>query len=125
MCQKASGGLFLVFADFPGDTFRFTSGELRSHRSSEIATRGFCGDCGSPISFQYDGSSGPAIMVGTLDHPEDWPANWEHSGVESRVPWYEIHDDLPQTTTGKSEFLKAAHERRESPEGAIDDEPGA
>ena len=113
MCQKASGGLFLVFADFSGEAFRFTSGEPRYHRSSEIAIRGFCPECGTPIAFQYDGSSGPAIMVGTLDHPEDWPPNWQHSGVESKVPWYEICDDLPQTTTEESEFLKAAHERKE------------
>ena len=112
MCQKASGGIFLVFADFPGDAFRFTSGQLRYYRSSEIATRGFCRECGTPISFQYDGSSGPAIMVGTLDHPEDWPPTWEHSGIESKVPWFEISDDLPQTTTEESEFLKAARERK-------------
>jgi hypothetical protein len=112
MCQKASGGLFLVFADFPGEAFGFTSGELQYYRSSEIATRGFCRECGTPVAFQYDGSSGPAIMVGTLDHPEDWPPTWEHSGIESKVPWYEISDDLPQTTTEESDFLKAAHERK-------------
>jgi len=112
MCQRASGGLFLVFADFPGEAFRFTSGEPRYYRSSEIATRGFCPECGTPIAFQYDGDSDPAIMVGTLDHPEDWPPNWEHSGIESKVPWFEISDDLPQTTTEESEFLKAARERK-------------
>jgi hypothetical protein len=120
MCQKASGGLFLVFADFPGEAFRFTSGEPRYYRSSEIATRRFCPECGTPITFQYDGSSGPAIMVGTLDHPEDWPPTWEHSGIESKVPWYEISDDLPQTTTEESEFLNAARDRKESslPQGS-------
>ena len=112
MCQKAYGGVFAVFADFPGDAFRFTRGELRYYRSSEIATRGFCRECGSPISFQYDGSSGPAIMVGSLDHPEDWPPTWEHSGIESKVPWYEIGDDLPQTTTEESEFLQKAQARK-------------
>jgi len=35
MCQKAYGGLFAIFADFPGDAFRFTSGEPRYYRSSE------------------------------------------------------------------------------------------
>jgi len=112
MCQRAYGGLFAVFADFPGDAFRFTHGEPQHYRSSEIATRGFCPECGTPITFQYDGSSGPAIMVGTLDRPEDWPPTWEHSGVESKVPWFEISDDLPQTTTEESEFMKAAHERK-------------
>jgi hypothetical protein len=120
MCQQASGNLFIVWADFSDETFRFTHGEPRYYRSSEIATRGFCQRCGSPISFQYDGSSGPAIMVGTLDHPEDWPPTWEHSGIESKVPWYEISNDLPQTTTEESEFLQAAYDRKASPGGSTD-----
>ncbi len=115
MCQKASGGLFLVFADFEGDAFKFTRGEPRYYRSSEIATRGFCPECGTPIAFLYDGDTGPAVGVGTLDHPEDWPPTWEHSGIESKVPWYEICDDLPQTTTEESEFLKDARDRKASP----------
>lgn len=114
MCQQASGNLFIVFADFPGATFSYTRGEPTFFRSSEIATRGFCAKCGTPISFQYDGSEGPAIMVGSLDHPEDWPPNWEHSGIESKVPWFEIADDLPQTKTEESQFIKAARERKDN-----------
>ena len=112
MCQQACGNLFIVFADFPGSTFRYTCGEPTYYRSSDLATRGFCGRCGTPIVFRYDGEIDPAIMLGSLDHPEDWPPTWEHSGIESKVPWYEIHDDLPQTTTEQSEFLKAAWERK-------------
>ena len=66
------------------------------------------------IVFQYDGSEGPAIMIGTLDHPEDWPATWQHSGIESKVPWYTISDDLPQTRTEESEFLQEARRRNAS-----------
>ena len=112
MCQQSGGNLFIVFADFSDEYFRITRGEPRYYRSSEVATRGFCRKCGTPISFQYDGSAGPAIMVGTLDHPEDWPPTWEHSGVESKVPWFEISDDLPQTTTQESGFLAEARERK-------------
>jgi hypothetical protein len=38
-------------------------------------------------------------MVGTLDHPEEWPPNESHSGVESQIPWDIIHDDLPRWRT--------------------------
>jgi len=114
MCQQACGGIFYVFADFDGDAFKFTRGEPRYYRSSEIATRGFCPKCGTPITFRYDGDTGPAVGVGTLDHPEDWPPTWEHSGIESKVPWYEICDDLPQTATEESEFLKDARDRKAS-----------
>jgi hypothetical protein len=115
MCQKASGNLFIVFADFPGPTFSYTRGEPTYYRSSDIATRGFCRECGTPIVFRYDYSPDPAIMLGCLDHPEDWPPNWEHSGIESKVPWYRISDNLPQSTTEESEFLKEARERKAPP----------
>ena len=36
-----------------------------------------------------------AIYIATLDHPEDWPPTYRHSGMESRIPWDAIHDDLP------------------------------
>jgi len=114
MCQKATGGLYLVYADFDGDAFKFTRGEPRYYRSSEIATRGFCPECGTQIAFRYDGDTGPAIGVGTLDHPEDWPPTWEHSGIESKVPWHEICDDLPQTTTEESKFFQDARDRKAS-----------
>ena len=51
-------------------------------------------------------------MVGSLDHPEDWPPTWEHSGIESKVCWYTINDDLPQTTTDESQFLESAQKRK-------------
>ena len=82
--------------------------------AGELATRGFCPECGTPIAFKYDGDTGPAIAVGTLDHPEDWPPTWEHSGIESKVPWYEICDELPQTITEESEFLQDARDRKAS-----------
>ncbi|MEE8274940.1 MAG: GFA family protein [Alphaproteobacteria bacterium] len=40
-CQKAYGNVFTVGAAFPKDRFRFTRGEPRLYRSSEIAERGF------------------------------------------------------------------------------------
>ncbi|BCH29321.1 hypothetical protein MesoLjLc_12510 [Mesorhizobium sp. L-8-10] len=53
-------------------------------------------------------------LLGSLDHPEDWPltkdAAWgqtEHVFIESKVPWYEINDGLPQTQANPSELMVA------------------
>ena len=43
-------------------------------------------------------------MVGNLNHHDDCNPKWKQSRVESKVPWYEICDDLPQTTTEESQF---------------------
>jgi hypothetical protein len=48
MCQKASGAPFAAFADIdPGD-FAWTRGKPAAFRSSSIAERDFCRDCGTP-----------------------------------------------------------------------------
>ncbi|MCH8865753.1 MAG: GFA family protein [Proteobacteria bacterium] len=87
-CQKALGGLFGCFVIFTGpniwDTFTFIRGEPKFYRSSKWAERGFCRTCGTPLEMRD--SEGFAVMIGSLDHPEDFPPT-VHAGVESQVPW--------------------------------------
>jgi hypothetical protein len=103
MCQKNYGGLFQATVKFNGEAFRFTQGEPKYYRSSDTGRRGFCAECGSPLVFLYEGNPGVWVLVGSLDRPGDWPltkdASWGQSGhwyVESKVPWHEINDGLPQ-----------------------------
>jgi hypothetical protein len=78
----------------PVKAFRFTRGEPKFYRSSAWAERGFCADCGTPLVMR-DATETLAIHIGTLDHPEEWPPAQAHLGMESRIPWDSIHDDLP------------------------------
>ena len=39
-----------------------------------------------------------AVTLGSLDHPEDLRPEG-HFGVESKVPWFNVRDDLPHTRT--------------------------
>jgi hypothetical protein len=103
LCQKHYGGLFSASLQFSGSAFRFTKGEQKYYRATSVAKRGFCADCGSPVAFLYDDLPDVWIKIGSLDHPEDWPmtkdASWgrsSHIHVDTKVPWYEISDDLPQ-----------------------------
>ena len=103
LCQKNYGGLFQATLKFTGSGFRYTSGEPKYYRSSVFAKRGFCAECGSPIAFLYEGNPDLWVLIGSLDHPADWPlrkeAAWgqsNHWHIESKVPWYEISDGLPQ-----------------------------
>jgi hypothetical protein len=115
MCQKNYGGLFQATVKFAGPAFAFTKGEPKYYRSSAFARRGFCAVCGSPLVFVYDGNPDAWILFGSLDHPEDWPltrdAAWgqtEHVYIESKVPWYEITDGLPQNQANESMVAQAA-----------------
>ena len=111
MCQQAYGALYGLFATLQRGAFRYTQGQPTYYQSSAWAKRGFCANCGSPIDFWLKGNPDPGVMLGTLDHPEDWPPDYGHSGMESKVPWHVITDDLPQHRTDEDEDVKVAKAR--------------
>ncbi len=98
MCQRFTGSVVAVFASFPAKSFRFTKGEPKYFNSSPLADRGFCADCGSSLAYKpkiAEWSNLITIQLGSLDHPENIVPTW-HSGIESQMPWLNIHDDLPR-----------------------------
>ena len=95
MCQRWSGSAMVVAARFPREAVTFTQGQPNFYKSSEIAERGCCTNCGTSIVFRYVGLDRIHICVGTLDHPEDAPPK-QHLRIESKVPWLHIDDDLPR-----------------------------
>ena len=114
MCQKACGQPYRIIVGFMGEkkaALRFTTGEPKYYKSSAWLERAFCADCGSPLGARD--SEGHSVMVGTLDHPEEWPPNESHSGIESQIPWDIIHDDLPRRRTEDEPDTIAAKEAAE------------
>jgi hypothetical protein len=93
MCQKATGAPFSVMANFARETVAW-EGEPLQRRSSPFAVRGFCGSCGTPLSFQYDDSDHVSLAVGAFDDPSALRPV-EHGGIESRLPWVSIAPELP------------------------------
>lgn len=117
MCQKSYGGLYQAALKIPGEGFRYTRGEPKYYRSSSFARRGFCAECGSPIAFLYDGNPHVWVLIGSLDHPGDWPlrkdAAWgpaNHWYVDAKVSWYEINDGLPQRGEPPAAALAQQHD---------------
>jgi class 3 adenylate cyclase len=111
MCQKFSGAPILGGTTFRSAALRFTSGEPKYFRSSAIAERGFCGDCGTALV--YRGTLGRwtewvMIWTASLDEPEKFPPTY-HLGIESTMPWLNIHDDLPRTRCKDSPSLVQAY----------------
>lgn len=53
MCQKAFGNAFAPLAGVALSDFAWVRGEPGIYRSSEVVERGFCRDCGTPLSFRY------------------------------------------------------------------------
>lgn len=66
MCQKAFGGFYAPLAKAIG--LNWTRGTPKDFRSSNRVTRGFCGDCGTPLTYDY--GDGIEVAIGALDNPE-------------------------------------------------------
>ena len=65
MCQKATGGFFGPYVD--AEEIVWTKGPPKYFQSSEAVQRGFCGVCGTPLSFESKGQVG--VSIGALDDP--------------------------------------------------------
>ena len=65
MCQKAFGSFFAALVT--ARDLEWTRGAPRRFASSNLASRGFCADCGTPMTYEYDG--GLEVAVGALDDP--------------------------------------------------------
>ena len=70
MCQKASGAPFASFADIEKSDFSWTRGKPAAFKSSTIAERDFCRDCGTPLSFRRIDGPRIEIMTGAFDRPD-------------------------------------------------------
>lgn len=110
ICQKFSGSTMSAYTAFPASSVRFTSAEPKYFTSSPIARRGFCEVCGSSLVYRMTRPHEAAhlvIFTTSLDSPQNY-APAAHNGMESRVPWFDILDDLPRTRSAESRVLQEA-----------------
>jgi hypothetical protein len=98
MCQKASGGPFMAFGGVRTSDFVVTRGAIASFASSNIAERGFCAECGTPLTYQGLGSDRISVTLGSLDDPNGAKPTAQ-LGVESRVRWLENSLAAPEIRT--------------------------
>jgi hypothetical protein len=98
MCQKASGGPLMAFGGVRLSEFVITSGAIATFSSSDIAKRGFCARCGTPLTFEGVGSDHISVTLGSLDDPGVVEPRTQ-LGVESKVGWLNRSLTLPEIHT--------------------------
>jgi hypothetical protein len=109
MCQRASGNAFAPLIEVATDRVRWT-GTPATFASSNIAERGFCARCGTPLFYRQTGRTTIEFMAGSLDRPEDYDPAANH-GTESRLPWLARLATLPgRETTLASGTTLASHQ---------------
>ena len=106
MCQLAFGNIRAAFINLRKDEVEWTRGTPTYYASSSFARRGFCGQCGTPLSFDYLDSPRMDLSVGSLDDPAAFkPVS--HFAVETRVaPWH-ADDGLPGERLDQNERIVA------------------
>jgi len=98
MCQKAFGSYFAPLTGVPVRDLVWTRGTPGIFKSSEAAERGFCRDCGTPLTFRYVESDRINVSIGSLDGPGRVRPEIQF-GIESRLPAFETLHTLPGERT--------------------------
>jgi hypothetical protein len=76
------------------ENFEVTHGRLAFCASSPGVSRGFCGQCGSSLTYAGEGWPGQiSILVATLDEP-GIATPTANVYVEHKLPWVRLDDDL-------------------------------
>ena len=69
MCQKASGGPFMAFVRFRANQVEWST-PPDVFASSNLVERGFCRNCGTPLSYRQIGGPHISLTINSLDDPE-------------------------------------------------------
>ena len=110
MCQRATGGVFAALAQVPRAALTWTGAEPERYRSSPIAVRGFCGACGTPLTYEGDDSPDMDLTVGSFDEPGRFRP-FGNFGVESRHEAWVRAAELPDKRTDELPNISAAWEK--------------
>ena len=98
-CRKASGHFTAATATIPENLKLVNEAGLKWYRSSSIAQRGFCQNCGSTLFWKPDSGDRISVYVGTIDGQTKLALS-SHIFVEEKGDYYEIEDNVEQYAKG-------------------------
>ena len=96
-CRRTSGHYWAA-GSVPEKDVEISGDTLRWYVSSDIAKRGFCGNCGSSLFFKFNDSDKLDVGLGTLDSPTGLRLI-RHIYAPDKGDYYDIADGLPQFET--------------------------
>ncbi|GAA5624997.1 hypothetical protein Brsp05_00250 [Brucella sp. NBRC 12953] len=92
MCQKAFGNFYAPLVSVGEAKLIWTRDEPKRFQSSNHVKRGFCAECGTPLT--YEAPDGVALSIGTFDAPEEIEPTIQW-GVEVKLPYVDDLAKLP------------------------------
>ncbi|MBZ5760179.1 MULTISPECIES: GFA family protein [Rhizobium] len=92
MCQKAFGGYYAPLVSTRSAVLEWTRGTPKRFQSSNIVARGFCDECGTPLT--YEAPDGIALAAGAFDNPAVLPPKLQY-GTEAKIAFVDHLQELP------------------------------
>jgi hypothetical protein len=94
-CRRAAGAHAVAWFTVPASSLVFTQGEPTIYRSTPPVQRGFCGRCGTQLTYRNDQWPNHVdVTIGSLDQPDHVkPA--DHIWMEDAAGWDQPGDGLP------------------------------
>ena len=103
MCQRATGSISIAFKNFRKADIVWDR-EPDWYRSSPIAQRPYCRECGTSLGFAFPDSENMDLTVGSFDDPSRYRPR-HHFGVESMHRAWINTGGLPEYRTDEYEAL--------------------
>lgn len=105
MCQKAFGSFFGPLVSAHG--LIWTRGKPKIFHSSNRNWRGFCGECGTPLTYEFEG--GVELSIGSLDNPSVAPPTVQVNFAD-RCTFIEGLFELPEVAPAQAQQDSAWNE---------------
>jgi hypothetical protein len=93
MCQKAFGSAFGPLASVNNADLTWTRGQPKFFQSSNMVQRGFCPDCGTPLTYAYRDDQ-TEMALGAFDDPNAVAPVLQFQ-TSQRVAWFDTLHELP------------------------------
>ena len=94
-CRGISGAPAVGWLSLARDKFAFTQGEPRRFKTSAHVWRTFCGECGTPLTYEPEASPAELdVTTCSLDDPDRFPPT-HHSWLSHDLKWVRFGDGLP------------------------------
>lgn len=96
ICRRAAGAPVVTWVTLPAGGFAVTQGAPRRYVSSPKASRQFCADCGTQLTFEFNKTRGVEIDVtaASLDVPDAFTPG-QHVWFADRLRSLSIDPHLP------------------------------
>jgi hypothetical protein len=92
-CRRATGGAYVPWFGADPKDFDITAGKIQEHESSPGIWRGFCGTCGSSLTFRGQGWNDIAVTIASLDDPDSITPE-SNVFLRERLKWVKYNDNM-------------------------------